>query len=113
MGKSKKNRIDVVYSTNPNFDFAENSDEVQDIPFNEQKLYVLIDRKNRAGKSVTLIEGFIGSDQDANDLAKKMKQICGVGGGYKNGEIYIQGNHREKIVRYLQKLGALVKLKGG
>jgi len=60
-----------------------------------------------------LIEGFIGSDHDANDLAKKMKQICGVGGGYKNGEIYIQGNHREKIVRYLQKLGALVKLKGG
>ena len=48
MGKSKKNRIDVVYSTNPNFDFAENSDEVKDIPFNEQKLYVLIDRKNRA-----------------------------------------------------------------
>lgn len=113
MGKSKKNRIDIVYSTNLNFDFAENSDEVQDIPFNEQKLYVLIDRKNRAGKSVTLIEGFIGSDQDANDLAKKMKQICGVGGGYKNGEIYIQGNHREKIVIYLQKLGALVKLKGG
>lgn len=113
MGKSKKNRIDVVYSTNPNFEFAENTDEAQCIPFNEQKLYVLIDRKNRGGKSVTLIEGFIGSYQEANDLAKKIKQLCGVGGGYKNGEIYIQGNHREKIVIYLQKRGALVKLKGG
>jgi len=113
LGKSKKNRIDIVYSTNPNFDFAENTDEVQGIPFNKQKLYVLIDRKNRGGKSVTLIEGFIGSDQEANDLAKKIKQTCGVGGGYKNGEIYIQGNQREKIVIYLQKLGALVKLKGG
>ena len=79
MGKSKKNRVNVVYSTNPHFDFEEPSDDEILIPFNEQKLYVSIDRKNRGGKSVTLIEEFIGSDEDAKDLAKKLKQLCGVG----------------------------------
>ena len=113
MGKSKKNRVNVVYSTNPHFDFEESSDEEISIPFNEQKLYVSIDRKNRGGKSVTLIEEFIGSDEDAKDLAKKLKQLCGVGGGYKNKEIYIQGNQRDKVFKFLEKLGAKVKFKGG
>ena len=113
MGKSKKNRVNVVYSTNPHFDFEEFSDEEISIPFNEQKLYVSIDRKNRGGKSVTLIEEFRGSDEDAKDLAKKLKQLCGVGGGYKNKEIYIQGDQKNKVASFLQKLGAVVKLKGG
>ncbi|MBF70563.1 MAG: translation initiation factor [Crocinitomicaceae bacterium] len=113
MGKSKKNRVNVVYSTNPHFDFEESSDEEISIPFNEQKLYVSIDRKNRGGKSVTLIEEFRGSDEDAKDLAKKLKQLCGVGGGYKNKEIYIQGDQKNKVASFLQKLGAVVKLKGG
>ena len=112
MEKSKKNRINVVYSTNPHFDFESPSHNELTIPFNEQKLYVSIDRKNRAGKSVTLIEEFIGSDEDAKDLAKKLKQLCGVGGGYKNKEIYIQGNQRDKVSKFLEKLGASVKLKG-
>ena len=113
MGKSKKNRINVVYSTNPNFDFDDNTDDLIKISFNDQKFYVSIDRKNRGGKSVTLVEGFIGSDEDAKDLAKKLKQFCGVGGGYKNKEIYIQGNHKDKVSKFLEKLGASVKLKGG
>ena len=114
MGKKlKKNRINVVYSTNPNFDYEEEDDNISILPFSEQKLYVSIDRKNRGGKSVTLIEGFVGSEEDSIDLAKKLKQQCGVGGGYKNNEIYIQGNHREKVSAILQKLGANVKLKGG
>ena len=113
MGKSKKNRVNVVYSTNPHFDFEEFSDEEISIPFNEQKLYVSIDRKNRGGKSVTLIEEFRGSDEDAKDLAKKLKQLCGVGGGYKNKEIYIQGDQKNKVASFLQKWGAVVKLKGG
>ena len=113
MGKSKKNRVNVVYSTDPHFDFEEPSDDELTIPFNEQKLYVSIDRKNRGGKSVTLIEEFRGSDEDAKELAKKLKQFCGVGGGYKNKEIYIQGNQRNKVSKFLQKLGASVKLKGG
>jgi len=111
--KSKKNRINVVYSTNPDFDYEDENEAVQSLPFEEQKLYVSIDRKNRGGKSVTLIEGFVGSEEDSVDLAKKLKQQCGVGGGYKNDEIYIQGNHREKVSAILQKLGAKVKFKGG
>ena len=113
MRKSKKNRVNVVYSTNPHFDFEEPSDDKISIPFNEQKLYISIDRKNRGGKSVTLVEEFRGSEEDAKELAKKLKQLCGVGGGYKNKEIYIQGNQRDKVSKFLQKLGASVKLKGG
>ena len=113
MGKSKKNRVNVVYSTNPHFDFEEPSDDEISIPFNEQKLYISIDRKNRGGKSVTLIQEFRGSDEDAKELAKKLKQFCGVGGGYKNKEIYIQGNHKDKVSKFLQNLGASVKLNGG
>ncbi|MEC7936347.1 MAG: translation initiation factor [Bacteroidota bacterium] len=111
--KSKKNRINVVYSTNPNFEYEEEFDEVSSIPFSEQNLYVLVDRKNRGGKTVTLIEGFTGSDEDANDLAKKLKQKCGVGGGFKQGEIYVQGDHRNKVQQFLKDLGANVKFKGG
>ena len=110
---TKKKRINVVYSTNPDFNYEQDSEEQESIPFNEQKLYVLIDRKNRGGKSVTLVEGFVGSDDDASNLAKKLKQQCGVGGGYKNQEIYIQGNHRDKVISILQQLGAKVKSKGG
>ena len=113
MGKSKKNRVNIVYSTNPNFEFEVHSDDEISIPFNLQKLYVSIDRKNRGGKSVTLVEGFIGNDEDAKDLAKKLKQICGVGGGFKNSVIYIQGDQKNKVASFLQKLGAVVKLKGG
>ena len=113
MGKSKKNRVNIVYSTNPHFNFEVLSYDEISIPFNEQKLHVSIDRKNRRGKSVTLIEGFIGNDEYAKELAKKLKQLCGVGGGYKNKEIYIQGNHRDKVSKFLEKLGAKVKFKGG
>ena len=113
MGKSKKNRVNIVYSTNPNFEFEVHSDDEISIPFNLQKLYVSIDRKNRGGKSVTLVEGFIGNDEDAKDLAKKLKQLCGVGGGFKNSEIYIQGDQKNKVASFLQKLGAVVKVKGG
>ena len=113
MGKSKKNRVNVIYSTNPHFDFEVPSDDEISIPFNEQKLYISIDRKNRGGKSVTLIEEFRGSDEDAKELAKKLKQLCGVGGGYKNKEIYVQGNQRDKVSIFLQNLGATVIFKGG
>ena len=110
---SKKKRVNVVYSTNPDFDFDDENEFVETLPFNEQKLYVSIDRKNRGGKSVTLVEGFIGNEKDAKDLAKKLKQQCGVGGGYKDAQIYIQGNHKDKVGAFLQKLGAVVKFKGG
>ena len=109
----KKKRVNVVYSTDPDFNFDEDNETIETLPFNEQKLYVSIDRKNRGGKSVTLVEGFVGNDEDAKDLSKKLKQQCGVGGGYKDAQIYIQGNHKDKVGSFLQKLGAIVKFKGG
>ena len=114
MAKSKKERINVVYSTNPNFSYQEEEEDVQDtIPKNQQKLYVSIDKKQRAGKEVTLIEGFIGLEDDLKELGKVLKSKCGVGGSVKDGEILIQGNFRDKIIELLQKEGYGVKRKGG
>jgi len=114
MAKSRKERINVVYSTNPNFSYQEEEEEVQDtLPKNQQKLYVSIDKKQRAGKEVTLIEGFIGLEDDLKELGKVLKSKCGVGGSVKDGEILIQGNFRDKIIELLQKEGYGVKRKGG
>jgi translation initiation factor 1 len=114
MAKSKKERINVVYSTNPNFSYQEEEEDLQDtLPKNQQKLYVSIDKKQRAGKEVTLIEGFIGLEDDLKELGKVLKSKCGVGGSVKDGEILIQGNFRDKIIVLLQKEGYGVKRKGG
>ena len=97
MAKQKKERINVVYSTNPNYQYEEEHDEVQDtLPNNQQVLYVSIDKKQRAGKEVTLIEGFVGLEDDLKELGKLLKSKCGVGGTVKDGEILIQGNFRDK-----------------
>jgi translation initiation factor 1 len=110
----KKERLNVVYSTNPDFQFEYEEDEQPDtLPANQQKLYVSIDRKQRGGKEVTLIEGFIGSEDDLKDLGKMVKQKCGVGGTAKDGEILIQGNFRDKVCVLLEKEGYQVKRKGG
>lgn len=112
---AKKERINIVYSTNPNFNYdVENEESVETLPNNQQKLYVSIDRKQRAGKEVTLIEGFIGSDDDLKDLGKTLKSKCGVGGTAKEGEILIQGSFKEKIFDLLIKEGyTQTKKKGG
>jgi translation initiation factor 1 len=110
----KKERLNVVYSTNPDFKFEYDEDEQPDtLPVNQQKLYVSIDRKQRGGKEVTLIEGFMGSEDDLKDLGKMVKQKCGVGGTAKDGEILIQGNFRDKVCALLEKEGYQVKRKGG
>lgn len=101
---SKKNR-NVVYSTNPNFDYDDENESFETLENNEQKLKVLIDRKQRKGKSVTLITGFIGDEEDLKDLSKLLKSKCGVGGGAKNGEILIQGEFKEKIFDLLINIG--------
>ncbi len=86
MGNNKKKRKDVVYSTNPDFNFDYEEDEEFDtLPPNEQTLKVLIDRKARKGKEVTLVAGFVGSEEDLKDLGKMLKQKCGVGGSVKDG----------------------------
>lgn len=110
----KKERLNMVYSTNPNFQFEYASDEqMETLPNTQQKLYVSIDKKQRAGKEVTLIEGFVGTDDDLKELGKSLKNKCGVGGTVKDGEILIQGNFRDKIIDLLTKEGYGVKRKGG
>ncbi len=100
--KSKKNRVGVVYSTNPDYDYNYESQEEQElISANQQKLRVLIDRKQRKGKEVTLVTGFVGPEHDLKDLGKLLKSKCGVGGSVKDGEVIIQGNQRDKVVKIL------------
>ncbi|HLU85416.1 MAG TPA: translation initiation factor [Vicingaceae bacterium] len=100
---SKKN---IVYSTNPNFQYEDDDDmEMETLAPEEQDLKVMIDRKQRKGKSVTLITGFEGSDEDLQELGKTLKQKCGVGGSAKNGEIIVQGENKEKIFELLLKMG--------
>jgi len=114
MAKKNKDRLNVVYSTNPNFSFEVESQEEQDTLAPQfQKLYVSIDKKQRAGKEVTLVEGFIGLNEDLKELGKLLKNKCGVGGTVKDGEILIQGNFRDKISEILVKEGYQVKRKGG
>lgn len=111
---AKKKKVNIVYSTNPNFDFDYEEDEEQDtLPPNEQLLYVSIDRKQRGGKEVTLIEGFVGETTDLKNLAKMLKSKCGVGGAAKDGNVIIQGKFKEKISELLKKEGYNVKMKGG
>ena len=111
---SKKKKLNVVYSTNPDFDYSYDEDEEMELlPSNEQKLYVSIDRKRRAGKEVTLVEGFVGPNDDLKDLAKILKSKCGVGGSAKDGEILIQGKFKDKVYDLLVKEGFSVKKKGG
>ncbi|MFM6947255.1 MAG: translation initiation factor [Flavobacteriales bacterium] len=106
MSKKSKNIQNVVYSTNPNFAYEyEQDDEQQTLAPQQQKLYVSLDRKQRAGKEVTLIEGFIGTEEDLKELGKILKSKCGVGGSVKDGEILIQGNFKQKIFDLLIKEG--------
>src|ERR1700712_615432 len=106
---SKKNKPDksgFVFSTDPNFRFEEEPEEVQEtLPPNQQKLRVRLDTKQRAGKAVTLVENFIGKEEDVEDLGKKIKNFCGTGGSVKDREIIIQGDQREKMVQWLLKNG--------
>lgn len=110
----KKEKLNIVYSTNPDFSYEfEEEQEIETLPNNHQKLYVSIDKKQRAGKEVTLVEGFVGSEDDLKELGKLLKSKCGVGGTVKDNEILIQGNFKDKIFDLLVKEGYQVKKKGG
>ena len=101
----------TVYSTNPDFKYETEEEEVETLPNNKQQLIVSIDKKQRKGKTVTLIEGFIGSSKDLDTLAKLLKTKCGVGGSAKDGEIVIQGDFKLKVKDILEKEGYKVKVK--
>ena len=104
---SKKNKTDkrgFVYSTDPNFRFENEEGQSADtVPARQQKLRIRLDTRHRGGKAVTLIEGFIGREEDLEDLGKKLKNHCGTGGSVKDGEIIIQGDQRDKVLQWLQK----------
>ncbi|WP_329903890.1 translation initiation factor [Porphyromonas pogonae] len=102
-----KDRLGIMYSTNPNFKYktAESQDEENTFPPEKQPLKVKLDKKNRNGKEVCLVTGFVGSDENCNILCKTLKQKCGVGGSAKDKQIIIQGNRKERVLAVLHELG--------
>jgi translation initiation factor 1 len=101
-----KARLGVVYSTNPDFQYqTQQEEETETLPPAKQRLIVGIDRRNRGGKQVTLITGFVGTADDLKELGRVLKTKLGVGGSAKDGEITIQGDFRDKVVSILQGLG--------
>ena len=105
--KKSKNSGGIVYSTSQDFKLEVEEEGIIDLKPGEQALKVRLDKKQRAGKIVTLIEGLRMSDDSLEDLSRQLKTHCGGGGSVKNGEILIQGDHRDKIVQWLIKKGFL------
>ncbi|RYF78457.1 MAG: translation initiation factor [Chitinophagaceae bacterium] len=106
---SKKNKSDkhgFVYSTDPNFSFQhEDGPAAETLQPQQQKLKIKLETKHRGGKAVTLVEGFVGTDDDLQMLGKALKNFCGTGGSAKDNEIIVQGDQREKVLQWLQKNG--------
>lgn len=105
---SKKNKTDnrgFVYSTDPDFRFEEENNTEETLKPSQQKLRISLETKHRGGKTVTLIKGFIGTDEDLQALGKQLKTACGTGGSAKDGEIIIQGDNRIKVQQWLIKNG--------
>ncbi|GGI28001.1 translation initiation factor [Pedobacter mendelii] len=115
--KPKKNSLSdlggIMYSTNPEFEYQEEVDDTVTSPNQQQDLRIMLDKKNRGGKAVTLITGFKGKAEDLEVLGKMLKNKCGVGGSVKEGEVLIQGDVRDKVMLVLQKEGYKVKKAGG
>ena len=103
MSKKKPNSSGIVYSTDPDFKMDEDVQQEETLASRVQKLRVRLDTKQRAGKAVTLVEGFMGRMEDLEDLGKKLKGYCGTGGSVKDGLIIIQGDQRDKILQWLLK----------
>ena len=114
MAKIKPKREGVVYSTDPEFAYPPTTDEATaTLPPARQNLKVALDKKARAGKQVTLVTGFQGTENDLAELTKKLQSKCGSGGGCKNGEVLIQGDFRDKVVQWLVSEGYRAKKTGG
>jgi len=114
MSKKKNENSGIVYSTNPDFKYNnENSPDPITLTPAQQDLRVMRDSKQRGGKTVTLIKGFVGKEEDIEKLTKMLKTKCGTGGTFKDGEIIIQGDQREKVFDLLLAAGYKVKKAGG
>lgn len=111
MAKKKPDSRGFVYSTDPDFRFEGENENTETLSAAQQKLKVRLDTKHRAGKAVTLIEGFTGTDEDLQELGKKLRTFCGTGGSAKDNEIIIQGDQREKVLHWLVKNGYLLARK--
>ena len=108
-----KERLGMVYSTNPDFEYTTTAEpEAETLAPEKQNLRVWLDRKHRGGKTVTLVKGFIGTDDDLTELGRMLKSKCGVGGSAKDGEIIIQGDHRDRVVDLLTQAGYKCKKAG-
>lgn len=109
MSKKFNSFSGLVYSTNPDIMKEEPAESAETLPAGAQKLKVRLDTKKRAGKVVTLIENFVGSESDLQALGKQLKTKCGSGGSVKDGEILIQGNYKEKIMQWLKEWGYTIQ----
>lgn len=110
MGKNKKDRLGIVFSTNPDFDYEyDDQDDEETLEPADQQLRVHIEKKGRKGKPVSVVTGFVGTPDDLAALAKQLKVKCGVGGSAKDGEIVLQGTMKEKVVKTLVGLGYRAK----
>jgi translation initiation factor 1 len=110
MKNEQKRRNGVVYSTNPNFSYEYDEEpEIATLAPEQQNLRVILDSKQRKGKTVTLVQGFIGTEEDLKELGKLLKNKCGVGGSVKDGEIIIQGEVKEKALTILRAQGYKAK----
>ncbi len=113
--QQRKNREGIVYSTSQDFDyqFASDDSDLDTLIPSKQNLKIMLDKKQRAGKVVTLIAGFVGKEDDLIELGKKLKSKFGVGGSVKDGEILIQGDFRDRAIVFLTGEGYKVKRVGG
>lgn len=101
-----KERLNIVYSTNPDFQYSTNEGEqAETLPKQQQKLRVSIEKNHRGGKTVTVVKNFVGNDEDIKELARLLKTRCGVGGSAKDGEILIQGDFKQKVIELLKSEG--------
>lgn len=109
---SKKNEGAMVYSTNPGWNNGDDASSVETPAASAQNLRVWLEKNHRGGKTVSVIKGFVGKEDDLNELGRMIKGKCGTGGSVKDGEIIIQGDHRDKILRILSDLGYPAKRAG-
>lgn len=110
MSKKKNSSGGIVYSTDPNFSYPpEEQEEQATLAPAQQQLKVTLDKKQRAGKTVTVVDGFTGTENDLEKLGKDLKTKCGTGGSVKDGQILIQGDYKDKIVKWLQDWGYKAK----